>query len=108
MSLPPADAPVSVTSPAPASASATLPGRCDVLVVGAGPAGSACATVLARAGIDVLLIDQQDFPREKICGDGLIADAHAALQRLGAYDAVMARPPGGHRRPPGGAAAQGA
>jgi geranylgeranyl reductase family protein len=91
MTLPPADAPVPATSAAPASASAVLPGRCDVLVVGAGPAGSACATVLAQAGIDVLLIDQHDFPREKICGDGLIADAHAALQRLGAYDAVMAQ-----------------
>lgn len=63
---------------------------CDVLVVGSGPAGSACAQALARAGHDVLLVDQHDFPREKICGDGLIPDAHAALRRLGVLDEVMA------------------
>lgn len=68
----------------------TLPARCDVLVVGAGPAGSACALALARAGREVLLVDQHVFPRDKICGDGLIPDAHAALKRLGTYDEVMA------------------
>mgnify|MGYP000243409257 CR=1 FL=1 len=66
-----------------------LPSECDVLVVGAGPAGSACATRLAQQGWDVLLIDQQVFPRDKICGDALIPDAHAALIRLGAYEQVM-------------------
>jgi flavin-dependent dehydrogenase len=59
-----------------------LPARCDVLVVGAGPAGSAAAQWLARAGRDVLLIDQHAFPRDKVCGDGLIADALRALDRL--------------------------
>ncbi len=68
-----------------------LPSRTDVIVVGAGPAGSACAQRLAGAGIDVLLVDQHAFPRDKVCGDGLIPDAHAALRRLGVYDAVMAR-----------------
>ncbi|MEO5690003.1 MAG: geranylgeranyl reductase family protein [Burkholderiaceae bacterium] len=68
---------------------ASLPSRCDVLVVGAGPAGSACALWLARAGIDVVLIDQHDFPRDKICGDALIPDAHHALKRMGLYDEVM-------------------
>ena len=70
---------------------ATLPESCDVLVVGAGPAGSACAHVLARAGLHTVLVDQHDFPRDKICGDGLIPDAHAALRRLGVYDEVMAQ-----------------
>ena len=65
-----------------------FPSSCDVLVVGAGPAGSACATALARAGVDVLLADQHRFPRDKVCGDGLIPDAHAALRRLGVYDEV--------------------
>jgi menaquinone-9 beta-reductase len=69
---------------------APLPDRCDALVVGAGPAGSACAQMLARAGLHTVLIDQHDFPRDKICGDGLIPDAHAALRRLGVYDEVMA------------------
>ena len=68
-----------------------FPSSCDVLVVGAGPAGSACATALARAGVDVLLADQHRFPRDKVCGDGLIPDAHHALRRLGLLDAVLAR-----------------
>ena len=68
-----------------------LPESCDVLVVGAGPAGSACAQMLARAGLHTVLVDQHDFPRDKICGDGLIPDAHAALRRLGVYDEVMAQ-----------------
>lgn len=66
------------------------PASCDVLVVGAGPAGSACAQWLARQGLDVVLVDQQDFPRDKVCGDGLIPDAHHALRRLGVHDEVMA------------------
>ena len=65
------------------------PAACDVLVVGAGPAGSACAQWLARQGLQVVLVDQQTFPRDKVCGDGLIPDAHRALQRLGVYDEVM-------------------
>jgi menaquinone-9 beta-reductase len=68
-----------------------IPSMCDVLVVGAGPAGSACAQWLARGGCDVVVVDQQVFPREKVCGDGLIPDAHAALDRLGVADQVRAR-----------------
>jgi len=66
------------------------PAACDVLVVGAGPAGSACAQWLARQGWQVVLVDQQAFPRDKVCGDGLIPDAHHALQRLGVHAEVMA------------------
>ena len=69
---------------------AELPARCDVLVVGAGPAGSAAARTLALAGLDVVLVDQQAFPRDKVCGDGLIPDAHNAMRRLGVLDEVMA------------------
>ena len=74
-----------MTDPSPPA----LPSRCEVLVVGAGPAGSACARTLARAGVDVLLVDQHAFPRDKVCGDGLIPDAYAALRRLGVLDEVL-------------------
>jgi geranylgeranyl reductase family protein len=73
-----------MTAPAP-------PLSCEVLVVGAGPAGSAAALCLARAGVQVLLVDQHRFPRDKVCGDALIPDAHAALQRLDVLDEVLAR-----------------
>jgi menaquinone-9 beta-reductase len=63
----------------------------DTLVVGAGPAGSAAANLLATAGQRVLLVDQAPLGRDKICGDGLIPDAHHALRRLGLLDAVMAK-----------------
>jgi menaquinone-9 beta-reductase len=68
-----------------------LPASCEVLIVGAGPAGSAAAMTLARAGLDVVLVDQHAFPRDKVCGDALIPDAHAALARLGVLDEVMAQ-----------------
>ncbi|MGM9482551.1 NAD(P)/FAD-dependent oxidoreductase [Roseateles sp. NT4] len=64
---------------------------CEVLIIGAGPAGSACARTLARAGVAVLLVDQQPPGRDKTCGDGLIPDAHQALARLGLLDEVMRR-----------------
>ncbi|MBM9466252.1 geranylgeranyl reductase family protein [Nakamurella leprariae] len=43
----------------------------DVIVVGAGPAGSTAATLLARSGLDVLLLEKSTFPRDKVCGDGI-------------------------------------
>jgi menaquinone-9 beta-reductase len=54
-----------------------------VVVVGAGPAGSAAAAWAARAGQDVLVIDSANFPRDKACGDGLTPRAIAELERLG-------------------------
>ena len=66
-----------------------VPDRCwDCLVVGAGPAGSAAAIGVAEEGHGVLLVDRETFPRDKICGEGLIADAGAALRRLGAWEEV--------------------
>ena len=40
---------------------------CDVLIVGGGPAGSSCARVLKSAGLDVLVMDKSEFPRDKVC-----------------------------------------
>jgi menaquinone-9 beta-reductase len=60
----------------------------DCVVVGAGPAGAVAALCLARAGRSVLLLDKHAFPREKVCGDGLIADSINCLDRLGLLDAV--------------------
>jgi geranylgeranyl reductase family protein len=54
----------------------------DVVVVGAGPAGSAAAAWAALAGRDVLVIDSTNFPRDKACGDGLTPRAVAELERL--------------------------
>lgn len=55
----------------------------DVVVIGAGPAGSAAAAWAARAGRDVLMIDASEFPRDKACGDGLTPRAVAELRLLG-------------------------
>jgi geranylgeranyl reductase family protein len=55
----------------------------DVLVVGAGPAGSTAATVLARTGVRVRLIDRARFPRHKLCGDTINPGSLALLERLG-------------------------
>jgi len=55
----------------------------DVIVVGAGPAGSATAFYLAQAGLDVLLLEKSRFPREKVCGDGLTPRGVKALVGMG-------------------------
>jgi len=55
----------------------------DVIVVGAGPAGSSAAYHLAAAGVDVLLLEKSSFPRDKICGDGLTPRAVKQLVALG-------------------------
>lgn len=66
-----------MTEPAAAQADA------DVIVVGAGPAGSATAYYLAQHGLDVLLLEKTAFPREKVCGDGLTPRAVRQLLNMG-------------------------
>src|SRR5262245_763208 len=61
---------------------ARAPAMTDVIVVGAGPAGTVAAFVLARAGARVLLIDRARFPRPKLCGDTLNPGTLALLRRL--------------------------
>jgi geranylgeranyl reductase family protein len=77
----------------------------DVVVIGGGPAGSAAAIGLARAGRDVTLVDRARFPRDKVCGDGITTGALRLLEDLGLQprrvaswqrvDDVVVRGPGG-------------
>jgi len=62
----------------------------DVIIAGAGPAGAVAAMQLAKAGRKVLLLDRSRFPRDKACGDGLIADSIGALRTLGLEADVQA------------------
>ncbi|MGC4804842.1 geranylgeranyl reductase family protein [Micromonospora sp. DT233] len=61
----------------------TVENDADVIVVGAGPGGSATAYHLARHGVRVLLLEKTEFPREKVCGDGLTPRAVRQLIRMG-------------------------
>jgi len=62
----------------------------DVVVVGAGPAGTACASALAREGLHVLLIDRARFPRDKICGCCINPACWPLFRLLGVADEVAA------------------
>lgn len=64
--------------------------RWDVVVVGGGPAGSVAAAAVASGGARVLLLDRGPFPRNKVCGDGLIPDALRGLRRMGVYPTIRA------------------
>jgi len=67
----------------PARASDSQRYDADVIVVGAGPAGSSAAYWLAGAGLDVALVERSSFPREKVCGDGLTPRGTRALIDMG-------------------------
>ncbi len=64
-------------------APSALPTSTDLLIIGAGPAGSAAAIEAGRAGLDTVVVDKAFFPREKCCGDGLTASALRHLESLG-------------------------
>jgi menaquinone-9 beta-reductase len=74
-----ADAPAVLTT----AGEPAIAEEADVIVVGAGPAGSSVAFHLAKAGIDVLLLEKSTFPREKVCGDGLTPRAVKQLVGMG-------------------------
>lgn len=63
----------------------------DVVIVGAGPAGAVAATVLARAGARVRLVDRARFPRDKLCGDTVNPGTIGLLRALGLADRIEAR-----------------
>ncbi|MBM3798829.1 MAG: geranylgeranyl reductase family protein [Actinobacteria bacterium] len=60
----------------------------DVLIVGAGPAGSAAAYWLAQHGLDVVMLEKKEFPREKTCGDGLTPRAVKQIHDMGLGDSL--------------------
>ncbi|MDQ1521421.1 MAG: hypothetical protein QOI55_2494, partial [Actinomycetota bacterium] len=62
----------------------------DLVVVGAGPAGTACAIAAADLGLDVVVCDKATFPRDKPCGDGLTTAALRLLEALGVRSEVLA------------------
>src|SRR3954462_11412373 len=62
----------------------------EVLVVGGGPAGSSVAFALAKAGVDVLLVDRARFPRPKPCAEYLSTEASRILAAMDALDAIEA------------------
>src|SRR5437868_580357 len=61
----------------------------DVLIIGAGPAGTATAIHLGQLGIqNVVLVDRQEFPRDKTCGSGVSPKGIETLKALGVWDAI--------------------
>lgn len=71
-----------------------MPGKSDypMVIVGAGPAGSAAALTLARKGLRPLLAERFTFPREKVCGDGLTFRSLSILKELNLYERVSSHP----------------
>ncbi|MGK2858012.1 MAG: NAD(P)/FAD-dependent oxidoreductase [Thermoanaerobaculia bacterium] len=68
--------------------SAKIPHRCDLLIIGGGPAGATLASMAARHGVSVVVLERDSFPRDKVCGEFLSWDAFPILERIGAMDAI--------------------
>ncbi|HKY41699.1 MAG TPA: NAD(P)/FAD-dependent oxidoreductase [Pyrinomonadaceae bacterium] len=67
--------------------------RFDVIIAGAGPAGSSAAIHLARNGLDVLLVEQKKFPRPKLCGEFISPECQQHFEKLGVADAMSLSAP---------------
>lgn len=65
----------------------------DVAVIGAGPAGSSVAALLARHGLHVIVVERDRFPRDKLCGEFLSPEAQEALRTIGCRDNLVALAP---------------
>jgi flavin-dependent dehydrogenase len=65
----------------------------DLVIVGAGPAGSAIAVALAGYGWHVLLVEREEFPRHKVCGEFISPEAQSALRNLGLHQEIAALNP---------------
>ncbi len=68
--------------------------RAEVLIVGGGPAGSALASLLARRGHDVLVLEAARFPRDQVCGESVSPEGWRLVERIGAEERVRALAPG--------------
>src|SRR6266516_1423295 len=64
----------------------------DVAIVGGGPAGSSCAAFCALAGLHTLVLERENFPREKVCGDCLNPSCWSVLERLGLQQQIRNLP----------------
>jgi menaquinone-9 beta-reductase len=82
------------TASAPRRAAGTPPSSADVVVAGAGPGGAAAAARLAALGRDVVVLEKDHFPRDKVCGDGLTPRVVHELLALGLEDEAHGRAPG--------------
>ena len=69
----------------------TSPDRCDVCIIGAGPAGSVAALELARGGLDVMVLDRSEFPRFRI-GESMLPHAQRIMEELDLMGRVRAMP----------------
>src|SRR5215210_7452159 len=65
----------------------------DVIIAGAGPAGSSAAIHLARGGLRVLLVEQKKFPRPKLCGEFISPECQRHFEKLGVLDAMASSGP---------------